>query len=128
LHSDNVFAVLAPDDTVRGVAVIDWGSVESGRHPLSDVSKLMVDLAYRVQCTPEMRALAFDVVRDWGVSLGCDSDDWRVTLIHQLAKIMFYRYGADDSRPLIGDVERSAAWEDMRRLVEHLELGCRPAA
>jgi hypothetical protein len=128
LHSDNVLAILAPDETLRGVAVIDWGSVQSGRHPLSDISKLMVDLAYRVECTQDMRALAFDVVREWGVSLGCDSDDWKVALIHQLAKIMFYRYGTDDSKPLIGDVERRLAWADMKHLVEELQLGCRPAA
>jgi hypothetical protein len=128
LHSDNIFAVLAPDDTVRSVALIDWGSVRSGRHPLSDISKLMTDLAYRVQCTPEMRDLAFDVLRGWGVCLGCDPEDWRIALIHQIAKIMFYRYGVDESKPFIGDVERRAAWDDLRRLVNDLSLGCRPAA
>src|SRR5262249_37908229 len=101
LHADNIFAILSPHKEIRGVALIEWGIVRSGRHPLSDISRLMVDLAYRIRPHSSLKEWAFDQVRQWGVRLGCHDEDWRVALIHQIAKIMFYRNGSDDLAPYI---------------------------
>jgi uncharacterized protein associated with vWA-MoxR-VMAP ternary system len=120
LHTDNIFAILSPNKAIRGVALIDWGMVRSGWHPLSDISRLMVDLVYRVSPHTVQREWAFDQVRKWGVKLGCHDEDWRVALIHQIAKIMFYRYGTNDLMPYIEDTARLQAWHDLLRLADEL--------
>jgi hypothetical protein len=117
LHADNLFAVLNSKHHIKSVALIDLGNVRSGWHPLSDISRLMVDIAYRVRTNAETQKLCDDVVYQWGKELGCSTNDWAVVLIHQIAKIMFYQ--ADSSgQPLILPDAREAAWKKMRRLGE----------
>jgi hypothetical protein len=124
-HADNVFALLASMDSrsiksIKRVALIDWANVRSGWHPLSDISKLMVDLAYRIRPTQELRELSHEIVEQWGSRLGCDPNDWIVALIHQIAKIMFYQSNpAGDS--YISNDARLAAWQDFRRLCRSLK-------
>src|SRR6185369_14647222 len=122
LHADNIFAILSPNKEIRGVALIDWGMVRSGRHPLSDISRLMVDLVYRIRPQSSLTEWAFDQVRQWGMKLSChEEEDWRVALIHQIAKIMFYRYGTDDLMPYIDEAARLEAWNDLLRLTDELK-------
>ena len=123
LHADNIFAVLSGDKKIRGVALIDWEGVQSERHPLSDISKLMTDLIYRGRVGARLRPWGFRKVRDWGHNLGCGKEDWQIALIHQIAKIMFYRYGADNSTPYINGEARLRAWDDLNKLASDLTKG-----
>jgi aminoglycoside phosphotransferase (APT) family kinase protein len=125
LHTDNLFAVLNPQNhRLISVALIDWANVTSGWHPLSDISRLMVDLAYHILPNDEHQKLCCEVVREWGRNLGCKPCDWAVAVTHELAKLMFYRAGSS-GEPLLGPEARLAAWETMKRLV-HEEIE-RPA-
>jgi hypothetical protein len=81
----------------------------------------MVDLAYRIRPHSSLKEWAFDQVRQWGLKLGCHDEDWRVALIHQIAKIMFYRNGSDDLTPYIDDAARLEAWHDLIGLANELE-------
>ncbi len=118
LHADNIFTVLTTDGQIQYVGLIDWGLVRSGRHPLSDISKLLTDLVYRIDLS--LRELAFNTIQQWGGTLRCGSEDWKFALIHQIAKIMFYRYEEDDSRPYISDAARLQAWKDLNKLADEL--------
>lgn len=125
LHADNVFALLGAKDgkgrkVINRVALIDWGSVRSGWHLLSDISKLMVDLGYRIRPCREMQVFCHETVKEWGLRLGCDPNDWAVALIHQLAKIMFYQANSSGA-PYIEDEARLVAWEDLKNLSEVLK-------
>lgn len=48
LHCDNAFAMTDSKSKIQSVAIIDWGKVQSGCHPLTDISILLADLAYRI--------------------------------------------------------------------------------
>jgi hypothetical protein len=129
LHSDNLFAILERTEgagtdkrvgAIRDVALIDWGNVRSGRHPLSDVSKLVTDLVYRVRPDLTKRAAINKQPNIWGRALGCDDNDWKVAMIHHIAKILFYKYGADDKKPYISDEARAEAWSDLKQLSQEI--------
>ncbi|HEY0375573.1 MAG TPA: hypothetical protein VGC87_01295 [Pyrinomonadaceae bacterium] len=120
LHSDNIFAVLSSVGRIQTVALIDWGNVKSKRHLLSDISKLMTDLAYRIVPTAKMREMAFRTVREWGSARGCNSEEWKVAMIHQIAKMMFYRDGSDRFKPYVENSVRLQAWEDLKNLAADL--------
>jgi hypothetical protein len=121
LHAGNVFSLLDETRQLQGVALIDWGKVHSDRHPLSDIAKLMVDLHYHVRwndrATTAERDWAFEQVKKWGSELACDPDDWMLALLHNMAKMLFYRDGShDDSPTYLPQKAREAVWADMEDL------------
>jgi hypothetical protein len=122
LHADNLFAIfsIGKSKPIKRVALIDWASVRSGWHLLSDVSKLMVDLAYRIRPCEETRILSEEMVKQWGMRLACEPDDFMVALAHQIAKIMFYQADAS-GEPYITHEARLGAWQDLKRLCRLLK-------
>ena len=124
LHAGNLFAILSRDHTINGVALIDWANVASGRHPLSDISRLMVDLAYHVCPSESMRQRCRSIVCDWGTAKDMD---WAIALIHQIAKLLFWRQESNERQPYIAGAARSAAWAELQELVALLKSDMSPA-
>lgn len=127
LHSENIFAILTLEGVLRDVALIDWGRVQPDRHPLSDISKLMVDLAYKINPSPELDSseevqnFYLREVQKWGKNLGCARRDWLVALIHQLTKFLLYSYGEDKNTPYLSPEIRQRAWVDFKKLANMLK-------
>jgi Ser/Thr protein kinase RdoA (MazF antagonist) len=115
LHSRNIFALTGSDSSLRGVALIDWGSMEEGRHPLSDIARLLVDLCYKVRWGKghlKNWKWAKKTIQSWGDALDVGKSDWKVALLHQMATMLFWTdpiYFAREARAQV--------WKDMQELV-----------
>ncbi|HLG54721.1 MAG TPA: phosphotransferase [Vicinamibacterales bacterium] len=119
LHCGNVFALLESGSSVtNGVAVIDWGSVNEGEHPLTDVARLMADLLFRVRWSqPDWDTdwqWAVKMVGAWGRRNGLTNEmEWRLALIHQLVRFMFY---VSENKSYLEAAARARAWEEIQQL------------
>ncbi len=123
LHADNVFAILWPNYKIKGVAIIDWGNVRSGRHKLSDISKLMVDIVYRVNPNVELEEIAFQTIQEWGKKLGCGNNDWKIALINQISRILFYKSEVEIKKkvaPYLNKKTRKEAWKKLKEIEQDL--------
>src|SRR6185436_2550638 len=96
----------------------------SDRHRLSDISKLMADLIYKVRWPSrrsrewaQERKWALDRVKEWGAS-GPDNKDWCVAMAHQVAKMLFYHSDDDSQQPYLQPAARAQAWADLQSWVE----------
>lgn len=136
LHAGNIFSLIGKplhrnstrqrrNDGLSGVAVIDWGSVSSRRHPLSDIAKLMADLHYKVRWgigdQHAEREWAFGIIKDWGERLGFQESAWIPPLLHQLTKMLFYISPSDPQKPYLSTDARARAWQDMKKLMPMIE-------
>ena len=129
LHAGNIFSLFGrgsrhPD--VTSVALIDWGSVASRRHPLSDISKLMADLLYKVRWRrhaqfEDERDWAIKIVKDWGQKTQCrGKEHWRLALMHQIAKMLFYNSDPGTRTPYLSANARRQAWADLKEMAGEL--------
>ena len=136
LHAGNIFSLISKPlrrgsrdhhdgGNLSGVAVIDWGSVSSRRHPLSDIAKLMADLHYKVRWKmgdrPAEREWAFGIIKEWGERMGFRELAWIPPLLHQLTKMLFYISPGDPQKPYLSNDARTQAWQDMNDLMAMLE-------
>jgi thiamine kinase-like enzyme len=132
LHAGNLFSVFDDSDEegrgINNVAVIDWGNVRPGSHPLSDITKLVADLMYKVRWDPdadrlnEEKVWSFTVLRQWCARMHCQSEDhWKLAFVHQVSKMLFYCSGSgEDRRMYFCAGARAAAWEDLQHLADEL--------
>lgn len=137
LHAGNIFSLIGKplhrsstrdrrdDGNLSAVAVIDWGSVRDGRHPLSDVAKLMADLHYKVRWKVgdrlAERKWAFGIIKEWGARLGFPEMAWIPPLLHQVSKMLFYISPGDPQKPYLSNDARAQAWQDMEELMSMLD-------
>lgn len=123
LHSDNIFSIEneAKNKTfLSQVALIDWGSVREKAHPLSDVSKLMVDLLYRVLWKKgsgfqENQIWTWNIVKNWEEELKLNKSDWAIAIIHQITKMLFY--SSNSGASFFSQEARIQAWKDVKEIL-----------
>jgi hypothetical protein len=132
LHARNLFALLTEGrdalEQYVGVALIDWGNVGVG-HPLIDIARLTVDLIYNVRwkepSDPNFDSKwAAEQVRTWPTKDPKGSnDDWRLALIYQVTKMLFWcEHKADgqhdETKPYLEKSARAKAWADLKGWVK----------
>ena len=90
LHCDNLFALLGKDGELKGklldIAIIDWGKVDSGRHPATDLAILLGDLAFRVGAIKPDAALAYLV--NHARTTGLDETDATIVYCFHLLRML----------------------------------------
>lgn len=126
LHCDNIFAIISTveytaEDRIEGVGLIDWERVQSGRHPLNDISRLMCDFAYKVKCNEKSRKLAKETVEWWGERKGCGDLDWRFAMMYQISVLLFwFKSPEHPSESYLESDARKMAWIDLKELSKNL--------
>lgn len=109
LHAGNVFSITPnSSDSSPEVAVIDWGDVTEGSHPLVDLGKLIVDLVYRVRWNArsqkhakEWHWMYYDIpkrLNSWGFVSGktkLNHEAWKLALIHHMIKVLVYSWQSE---------------------------------
>lgn len=140
LHCRNIFTLYEDDSIHQGtgkdtnlrrvhVAVIDWGEVESGRHPLTDVALLAADLVFKVRYGEKMNDgedkldanWAIETLRNWETTL-LDKPELqaRLAIVDQLAKML--TWGSKEVPYLDGGARRSA-WKLMQNVADGVDPG-----
>ena len=113
-HGGNVFSLIDNDGGLKAVALIDWGKVQSGHHPLTDISILIADLIFRIRWDPDSK----DETIRWGENLlnkmrerfgyFPDRESTLVIAVH-LCRMLAWR-NTSTGDPWFSSNARSAAW------------------
>jgi hypothetical protein len=90
LHCDNIFAVIERDNNLLDIAIIDWGKVESDRHPATDIAVLLADLVFRVCCDRDDINInwATEMLGDYAVEKGIKREESEVVFCFYLLKML----------------------------------------
>src|SRR5579864_1057018 len=116
LHCDNLFALLGRDGDLENklldVAIIDWGKVESGRYPSTDLGILLADLVFRVRLGDEgtTPAWALDYLRNYARSSGLAETDTLIVYCFHLLRMLAW-----------GPLEGKEPWTSERGMTAALE-------
>jgi hypothetical protein len=118
LHCENLFALLGKDGDLKGkllnVAIIDWGKVESGSHPSTDLAILLGDLAFRVKAIRPDWALKY-LVR-YARTSGLDANDCRLVFCFHLMRMLAWG-PLEGKEPWIPEEEAASALRDIEQIL-----------
>jgi len=94
LHCDNLFALLDKEEPsenkLLGVAIIDWGKVESGKHPSTDIAILLADLVFRVKRDDDKikPSWALEYIEEYANERGLDVRDIQIVFCYHVMRML----------------------------------------
>jgi len=122
LHCDNVFTLAGDSGELLDIAIIDWGKVESEKHPSTDLAILVGDLVFRV-CPKKSIDVnwALCMLAKYGKEFAYDDNESKIVFCFHLLRMLGWGPMEGRSPWIEGSKRRSKVLSSVEKILGSLQ-------